>query len=210
MKALRCWLAQRGLAKYDFRRLAVSAPELKKLESQLEMESMTISLDIGCGKNPRNPFNADKVFGIDIRDDAAAGIKKADVVIEPIPFEDNMFDFVTAHDFIEHVPRILYCPERRYPFVELMNEIYRVLKPGGKFLSKTPVFPYSPAWRDPTHVNIITEETFPMYFDDKIRWGAMYGFYGAFKITMQKMEAPHLVSVMEKIPQDQITHVVEC
>ena len=89
----------------------------------------TTTLDIGCGINPRNFFNAEEVYGIDVRDDLDKKIYRADLVIEPIPFADNFFDFVTAHDFLEHVPRIIYNPSRRNPFVELMNEIWRVLKP---------------------------------------------------------------------------------
>jgi hypothetical protein len=30
---------------------------------------MTISLDLGCGTNPKNTFNADQIMGIDIRED---------------------------------------------------------------------------------------------------------------------------------------------
>ena len=86
------------------------------------------SLDLGCGANPRNPFNMQEVYGIDVRDDLDNNIRKADLVVESIPFENEMFDAVTAHDFLEHIPRLIYAPQRRYPFVELMNEICRVLK----------------------------------------------------------------------------------
>lgn len=93
----------------------------------------TKSVDLGCGsKNPRNPFNASTVFGIDIRDDADSGIYKADLVTEPIPFANSTFHYVTAYDVLEHIPRLIYAPGRRYAFVELMNEIYRVMKFGGK------------------------------------------------------------------------------
>ena len=33
-----------------------------------------------------------------------------------------------------------------------MNEIYRVLKPNGYFLHRTPAFPAKQAFSDPTHV----------------------------------------------------------
>lgn len=146
----------------------------------------TKTLDLGCGKTPRNPFNAQEVYGIDIREDIDSRIYKADLAIEAIPFEDCFFDAVSAYHFIEHIPRVIYMPERRFCFVELMNEIYRVLKPGGFFLSHTPAFPASAVFSDPTHVNIITEETFPEYFDDRLRQASMYGFHGYFKIEEQK------------------------
>lgn len=159
---------------------------------------MTRSLDLGCGPLPKNPFNADETFGIDVRDDVSANIFKADLVIEKIPFPDESFEYVTAHDFLEHIPRLIYAPHRRNAFVEVMNEIYRVLKPGGIFLSYTPAYPQAAAFRDPTHVNIITEETFPAYFDDKNRWARPYGFRGAFQIISQEWMGVHLMSQLRK------------
>ncbi len=161
---------------------------------------MTKSLDLGCGVQPKNFFNADEVFGIDVRDDLENHIYRADLVIEPIPFESATFDYVTAHDFLEHVPRILYNPHRRNPFVELMNEVWRVLKMEGQFMSFTPAFPHAPAFRDPTHVNIITDETFPIYFDNKTRAASMYGFKGAFQVMQQEWVGPHLFVLLKKTP----------
>jgi SAM-dependent methyltransferase len=100
----------------------------------------TKTLDLGCGLKPRNPFNADELFGIDIRPNENQNIKVADLAIEAIPFPDDHFDYVSAYDFIEHIPRVIYNPNRRFSFIELMNEIYRVLKMGGTFASFTPHF----------------------------------------------------------------------
>lgn len=163
----------------------------------------TKTLDIGCGTLPRNPFSLDEAYGIDIRENIDAKIYCADLAVEPIPFSHEFFDAVTAFDFIEHVPRVIYMPQRRFCFVELMNEIYRVLKTGGLFYSFTPAFPASPAWRDPTHVNIITEETFPLYFDSQNRWASMYGFNGSFDIVEQGWHENkvHLVTTMRKVPR---------
>lgn len=165
------------------------------------MNSMKRSLDIGCGLNPRNPFEADEVYGIDIRTSDNPRVSVADLNIEKIPFEVEFFDYVTAFDFIEHVPRILYSPNRRFPFIELMNEIHRVLRRGGYFFSYTPAFPNSPAWRDPTHVNIITDETLPMYFCEPKLLGKMYGFDGKFQLERQEWHENkiHLISVLKKL-----------
>ena len=161
------------------------------------------SLDLGCGKNIRNPFNCESLYGLDIRERPEENIKTCDLTIEPIPFEDNFFDCVSAFDFIEHIPRIIYAPNRRFPFIELMSEIYRVLKMGGVFLSVTPAFTQEAAWRDPTHVNIITENTFPLYFDDVNCWGRDYGFRGAFHIEGQQWAEGgfHLETLMKKVPE---------
>ena len=157
----------------------------------------TIALDIGCGSNPKNFFNADSIYGIDVRNDISKNIISADLVLDPIPFPDDYFDFITAFDVIEHIPRLIYNPERKYPFVNLMSEIWRVLKLDGKFLSYTPALPHSAAFTDPTHVNFITEETFN-YFDQQNNWAKMYGFKGSFIVESQKWEGPHLISILSK------------
>lgn len=158
----------------------------------------TSTLDLGCGLNPKNPFRAERVYGIDIRDNPSEHIKSADLTIEPIPFADNTFDFITAFDIIEHIPKVIYAPNRRFPFVELMNEVWRTLKPNGYFLSHTPVYPYSAIFGDPTHVSTLTHETFTGYFDDVSRNAEMYGFHGYFKVVSQHLIIPHLVSVLQK------------
>lgn len=157
------------------------------------------SLDLGCGGIPRNPFKADLLYGIDIRDSANPNISKSDLAQEAIPHEDASMDYITAFDFIEHVPRVVYLPEIRYSFIELMNEVYRVLTPGGLFLAQTPVYPFSACFTDPTHINPITSETFSQYFDDQRQWGRMYGFRGSFKVESQVRHSTHLISVLRKV-----------
>ncbi|NJM13797.1 MAG: methyltransferase domain-containing protein, partial [Synechococcaceae cyanobacterium SM1_2_3] len=173
--------------------------EVNRTETAVTAIIKTRSLDLGCGPKSKNPFNADEVFGIDVREDLEANIRRADLAVEPIPFADNSFDYVTAYDFLEHIPRLLYVPMRRNAFVELMNEVYRVLKMGGIFLSHTPAYPHAAAFQDPTHVNIITEMTFPAYFDQINRWATGYGFKGTFLIQKQEWHGAHLQTIMKKV-----------
>lgn len=160
---------------------------------------MTKTLDLGCGPTPNNPYGADQVYGVDIRDDLLGNIRSADLATDSIPFEDNLFDFVTAFQFIEHIPRVIYLPKRRNSFVELMNEINRVLKPGGIFLSVTPAYPHPEAFQDPTHINIITEKTFTAYFDNVNRWAKIYGYRGHMRVIAQEWAGANLVTQMQKI-----------
>ena len=158
---------------------------------------MTASLDLGCGAEPKNPFEADEVFGLDLI--AGKNITVCDLAIESIPFEDERFDYVTAFDFLQQVPRLMYAPQRRHCFIELMNEVYRVLKPGGTFLSLTPCYPAVSALRDPANVQLITDETFTLYFDKVNRWAAANGFKGAFVIESQERSGQfHLLTTMKK------------
>lgn len=161
---------------------------------------MTRSLDLGCGGALRNPFGADEVQGISPYPDTRQNVVTADLVVEPIPFADDSFDFITAHDFLQFVPRLVYAPTRRNAFIELMNEVARVLKPGGRFMSATPLYPDAQAMRDPAQVNVITEETFPLYFAEPNHWASAHGFKGTFGMRMHERQGQQLVVVMEKLP----------
>ena len=127
----------------------------------LQTKTNINSLDLGCGVKPRNPLKCENSYGLDLRDLQTENVVQADVVLDPIPFNDAFLDGISAFDFIEHMSRVMYVPGLRFLFVELINEIHRFLKKGGQFVSFTPCFPSPVVFKDPTHVNIITEATFP-------------------------------------------------
>lgn len=144
-------------------------------------------LDLGCGDKPKNPYGAYHVYGLDIRkhdNTKCVTFITADLSLEKIPFDADFFSSVSAFDFIEHIPRVLCDPDKRrtiFPFIELMNEIHRILIPGGRFYAVTPLYPAEEAFKDPTHVNIITASTHS-YFCGEDPMGAIYGFKGRFKL----------------------------
>ena len=145
----------------------------------------TRHLDLGCGAVPRNPYRRAELCGVDITPhDSVPGVtvRGANLALQPIPFADQHFDSVSAFDFLEHVPRVLPSANglaTRFPFIELMNEISRVLRPGGLLYALTPCYPSAEAFQDPTHVNIMTERTH-RYFTGAQPLGRMYGFTGHF------------------------------
>lgn len=147
----------------------------------------TRHLDLGCGAKPRNPYRRTDLHGVDIAPPATtpgAEIRRGNLALEPIPYPDSHFASVSAYDFLEHVPRVLPTADgrgTRFPFVELMNEIWRVLVPGGRFYGYTPCYPHAMAFQDPTHVNIVTRDTH-RYFTRPDRLAAMYGFHGDFSV----------------------------
>jgi ubiquinone/menaquinone biosynthesis C-methylase UbiE len=73
--------------------------------------------------------------------------------------------------------------------VNLMNEVYRVLKPNGVFFASTPIFPHPSAFVDPTHMNIMTDKTY-LYFIGNKALGQMYGFNGNFEAIKVLRENP--------------------
>lgn len=147
----------------------------------------TKHLDIGCGSNPRNPYNYDELYGIDIAEqsDVLFNYTQCNIIFNPLPFEDSSFDSVSAYDFLEHIPRTATIDKALFPFIHVMNEIHRVLKPGGVFFAITPVYPRAEAFVDPTHVNFITKQTHAYFTLPKL--GAkIYGFNGVFDVLRVK------------------------
>jgi len=169
----------------------------------------TKHLDIGCGSNPRNPFNCDELYAIDIiekidvkdnqivpsdshafygrkiikEDSKNFHYKQGNAVLEKLPFNDDSFDSISAYDFIEHIPRLITESNNiRFPFIEFMNETYRTLKPGGTFYAITPCYPNDEIFVDPTHVNFITKNTHE-YFTTPTLTAEMYGFNGKFEVV---------------------------
>lgn len=158
------------------------------------------TLDLGSGPDPRNPFRAKEVNGIDIRSyhPITDLVQKCDVVSDTFPFSDRYFDFVTAYDFLEHIPRVsVHEGSTTFPVVKCMNEIWRVLKMGGFFLSVTPCYPMKQVFQDPTHVNVMTEDTLHLYFAERA-WARIYGYIGSFEIVDEGWRGSHYWCLMKK------------
>lgn len=156
--------------------------------------TQTKHLDLGCGPRPRNPYNCDELYGVDIKNIPNHNIHKANLNCEQIPFEHDFFNSVSAYDFLEHIPRVVVDINQKktiFTFIDLMNEIHRVLKMRGKFYASTPAVPHLAAFVDPTHVNYITHQTHE-YFTGKEPLGRMYGFSGNFELIRSIRYRPRL------------------
>ena len=105
-------------------------------------------LDLGCGNKKKTG-----AIGIDINPDTSADVIH-DLNLFPYPFEESTFDEIYADNVIEHLDDI----------VKIMDEIYRISKPGGKIIVKVPYFRSRYAFIDPTHKHYFTVESFT-YFD---------------------------------------------
>lgn len=120
------------------------------------INGFTVHLDFGCGTMPRNPFRCEKLITLDIFKYSS---NIPEFVIEPgerIPLDNNSVSSVSAYDVIEHLSRDSFG---RNLFIYYMNEIFRVLVPGGYALFIFPDYPGRDAFSDPTHVNYLTSSS---------------------------------------------------
>lgn len=108
-----------------------------------ELEHLPM-IDLGGGLNKPEGY-----ISIDLRD---TGDIKADLR-RGIPLADNSVGVVRAKDLLEHLP----------DKVQTMNEIYRVLVPGGWLLSLTPTTDGRGAFQDPTHCSYWNSNSFWYY-----------------------------------------------
>ena len=168
-------------------------------EFRLVDQDQSIALDMGCGSSPSNRFSASECFGVDLVESKKNKVIKCALGFDSLPFPDDYFDYLTAYDLIEHIPRYSDNAPNKTPFIFFMNECFRILKPNGVFLSMTPIYPFFGAFQDPTHNNIITKETISAYFSDrKCDIAKHYGITASFKILDQKMYGQHLIVVLSK------------
>ncbi len=78
---------------------------------------------------------------------------------QPLDLPDNSCGVIRAYDFLEHV----------VDKVAMINEIYRLLAPGGLLLSMTPSTDGRGAFQDPTHVAFYNENSFWYYTEPQYR-----------------------------------------
>jgi SAM-dependent methyltransferase len=108
----------------------------KNLFAEFNLEDDAFVLDHGCGRGHFSEYFAKKGYKVasaDILEDALAGLdsdKKAVCNLAKLPYKDNTFDGVFSLDVFEHL-----IPDTMDFVIE---EIYRVLKPGGVMLISFP------------------------------------------------------------------------
>jgi len=88
-------------------------------------------LDVGCGSKPyQTLFQVDRYAGLDIDSASSRARNQADYFYDgkQFPLPDACFDAVLCNQVLEHV----FNPE------EFLQEIVRVMKPGGRLLLTVP------------------------------------------------------------------------
>jgi len=117
-----------------------SEDRFKKVLKLCEKQRAGNILDIGCGDGAltvllKEALGADKAYGIELSNEGMSLAQKQgiechslDIDGTTLPFEDEFFDFVFCGEVIEH----LFNPDL------LLEEIYRILKKGGRCVITIP------------------------------------------------------------------------
>lgn len=135
----------------------------KQNEELLKKYNQGIKIDIACGSNKQDGF-----VGIDIQ-----SLKGVDIIHDletfPYPLPDKCANFAIASHYVEHIN------PAKFGVVKFMNEIWRLLKDGGRFAICCPYAGSPGDYQDPTHVSHWTEATF--FYFDPIHQSKLYQFY---------------------------------
>jgi SAM-dependent methyltransferase len=117
-----------------------------------------VIVDIGCGARKLNG-----AFGLDRR--KQPGVDILCDFEHAVPLKTNSADVVYMSHIMEHIRDLI-------PFME---EVYRVCRSGAEVRVIVPYYTSRGAFRDPTHVRFITEDTF-QYFEPPTDYGIKTNF----------------------------------
>jgi SAM-dependent methyltransferase len=113
-------------------------------------------LNLGCGESKKEGY-----INLDFHSHVSPDVEH-DLNVFPYPFADNSFELIEAFHILEHLDK---------PFL-VMQELHRILKPGGILHIKVPHFS-----RGFTHAEHKAgfDVTFPYYFNSQFTKSGYYG-----------------------------------
>lgn len=107
------------------------------------------TLELGCGVHPTpGAIHHDRIKHADWVDVAH------DLNILPWPWQDGEFDKVIAIDVLEHLK------PWKVDIQGWLDELWRILKPGGQAVLHLPAWNQPLSYRDPTHYRVFHPESF--------------------------------------------------
>ncbi|MGB7441358.1 MAG: methyltransferase domain-containing protein [Coleofasciculaceae cyanobacterium] len=109
------------------------------------------TLSIGCGRKPSRPNLVRLDISSDVEPDIVWNLGKF-----PYPFDESSFSEIECFDVIEHLSDI----------PKTMEELHRILEPGGLLKVTTPHFSCANSYIDPTHQHHLSYFSFD-YFSDE-------------------------------------------
>jgi len=115
------------------------------------MNKMKI-LDLGAGALPLKANPEDEIITID-HDSRCSPTVLHDLCQFPYPFKDNEFDLIYASHILEHLKDL----------VKVMEELWRITKPNGRIIIKSPHFSSVHAWLSPDHKRVFSINSFDLF-----------------------------------------------
>ncbi len=156
---------------------------------QFLKDKQGIKLDIACGANKQG----EDWIGLDIHDFPGVDIIH-DINVYPWPLPDECVIAALASHIIEHIPTVAITPDgTRFPFIEFMNELWRILKPDAQLWIAAPHGRSEGFLQDPTHCHAFNPTMFA-YFDPLASGGYLYNFYRPkpWKIQRDDFDQPNV------------------
>jgi predicted SAM-dependent methyltransferase len=114
-------------------------------------------LDLGCGRTPREGYEGVDIIKLD-------GVTHVQDLFRPYwqKFKSNSVEAIHCSHLVEHVPNL----------VGFANELWRICEPDAEVVIQHPYEFSHRAWRDPTHIRCLNEESW-LYWD--ANWRASVG-----------------------------------
>lgn len=111
--------------------------------------------------------------------------------------ERNSVEGIRCHQVLEHLREV----------IPLMNDCYKVLKPGGIMEISVPLAGTDAFWQDPTHVRGFIRRTFDYFCDDESTKDAReeYGITSKFEVVWELLEHGWNLQVHLKKPDEKQT-----
>ena len=148
-----------------------------------------MKLNLGCCDAPVGGFvNVDIVAG--------PGVDQVADLASPWPWPDDSVEYIRAWDIIEHLPNKILT----------MNEIYRVLAPGGSAEIAVPTTDGPGAFQDPTHTSFWNRRSF-LYYEAgnpyRERFAQHYGIRAKFRTVWERTDSsadgPRLIIILQAV-----------
>jgi SAM-dependent methyltransferase len=165
-----------------------------------EFDRIDYHVDLGCGTLKKGRIGIDRfpapgvniVMNFETLQVAAVprmpgdDANKQGPMRRRLPFEDNTIQSMISHHLLEHIGP---------GFISLVDEVYRVLMPGGIFYAITPLFPSRTAVEDPDHKRYFMEGTWETFegSPDRAHWHAAFSvpyMQARFEIAYKKATPP--------------------
>lgn len=172
-------------------------PVLKSVALTIDVSKAKI-LDVGCGTglfmSPLVKWGCTELYGVDGPTDYAGralerGYKEVkfvdDLCSSKLPYEDNTFDLIVCKDVFEHLLDPVFA----------LDEIRRVLRPGGKLLLHVPN--HFPLYGRVKFVFTNNMDTFS-FFPDSSRWSFPHIRFYEYNDSI-KLLSEHGFSVVEDL-----------